>query len=320
MGKRALTAHAGLVQQGACLMALVQHEVLDTLDQSLSAAVASISASTLQLERGHGGGTALAWDAELAVTSSFHCPDQTQVLVPDANGALAAREATVIGRDAGLDLALLRVDGGGLVSPSLRDPASLAVGNLAIAVGRPGRSARASMRMIGVLGKEVRTPRGGLLETYIETDRMIPRGFAGGPLVDSLGRVIGMNTRTLWRGHDLAVPAAALTRSVAQLVAHGGILRGYLGVGVTAVVLAKQLAEAVGKQHGALISSLDDGGPAEQGGLRQGDIIVAIAGEEVTGPAGLRQAIGQRPGATVDVEAVRGGSPIRFSVALGTRS
>jgi S1-C subfamily serine protease len=301
-------------------MALVQEAVLDTLDQSLSAAVASIAASTLQLTRGHGGGTALAWDAELAVTSSFHCPDQTEVLVADASGELTAREATVIGRDSGLDLALLRVSGGGLVPPPLRDHTSLAVGNLAIAIGRPGRSVRASMRMIGVLGKDVHTPRGGVLEAYIETDRMIPRGFAGGPLIDSQGRVIGMNTRTLWRGHDLAVPAAALTRSVAQLVAHGGIPRGYLGVGVTSVVLSKQLADALGKHQGALISSLDDGGPAERGGLCQGDIIFAIDGQDVTGPAELRQAIGHRPGATVTVGALRGGASTTFTIVLGTRS
>lgn len=300
-------------------MALAQHDLLDTLDQALSAAVASVGPSVLQLARGHGGGTALAWKDDLAVTSSFHCPDQTEVLVPGKDGALDVRQATVIGRDPGLDLALLRVEGGGLVAPAHRDAASLAVGNLAIAVGRPGRSPRASMRMIGVLGADVRTPAGGTLDVYIETDRLLPRGFAGGPLIDAQGRVIGMSTRTLLRGHDLAVPVSAIARSVAQLLAHGSIPRGYLGVGVTPVALSRQLADAVGKQHGALISSLDDGGPAERGGLRQGDILVTLAGAAIAGPAELRQAVGEHPGEEVTVEAIRGGAVASFLVTLGTR-
>jgi S1-C subfamily serine protease len=301
-------------------MALVQHELLDTLDQALSAAVDAVSPSVLQLSRGHSGGTALVWKDDLAVTASFHCPDHTEVLVTSLDGALESREATVIGRDPGLDVALLRIAGGGLVAPRVRDLATLAVGNLAIAVGRPGRSLRASMRMIGVLGKNVSLPGGGTLDSYVETDRTIPRGFAGGPLIDAQGRVIGMNTRTLLRGHDLAIPGVALEGSIAQLLAHGGISRGYLGVGVTSVALSKQLAQAVGKLHGALISGLDDGGPAERDGLRQGDIIVAIDGNAVTGPTELRQAVHDRPGGTVQVEVIRSGALITFGVTLGARA
>lgn len=301
-------------------MALAQHDLLDSLDQALSAAVAAVASSVLQLDRGHGGGTALAWSDDLAVTSSFHCPDETEVLVSNPEGGVEPRKATVIGRDPGLDLALLRVAGGGLIVPVHRDPSSLAVGNLAIAVGRPGRSARASMRMISVRGADVRTPAGGVLDVYLETDRLLPRGFAGGPLVDAQGRVIGMSTRTLVRGHDLAVPVSAIARSVAQLLQHGAIPRGYLGVGVTAVALSRQLADATGKRHGALVSALDDGGPAERAGLRQGDIILSLAGAAITGPTELRQVVSEHPGDEVTVEALRGGALTSFAVTLGNRS
>jgi S1-C subfamily serine protease len=300
-------------------MALVQSDLLDALDQSLSTAVAAVGPSVLQLAREHRGGTALVWAEDLAVTSSFHCPDKTEVLVVGKDGQLEVREATVIGRDAGLDLALLRVEGGGLTTPPHRDASSLAVGNLAIAVGRPGRSVRASMRMIGVLGKEVRTPSGGLLDPYIETDRQLPRGFAGGPLIDAQGRVLGINTRTLLRGCDLTVPVATISASVTQLLAHGSIPRGYLGVGVTPVSLSKQLAAVVGKAYGALISSLDEGGPAERAGLGQGDIIVALAGVEIPGPSELRQVVAVNPGSEVRAEFVRGGVLLSVLVTLGSR-
>jgi S1-C subfamily serine protease len=300
-------------------MALVQSDLLDALDQSLSAAVAAVAPSVLHLARGHGGGTALVWAEDLAVTSSFHCPDETEVLVVGKDGQLEAREATVIGRDPGLDLALLRVDGGSLTVSRHRDAGSLAVGNLAIAVGRPGRSSRASMRMIGVLGKDVRTPGGRLLDPYIETDRQIPRGFAGGPLIDAQGRVIGLNTRTLLRGCDLTVSVATISASVTQLLAHGSIPRGYLGVGVTPVVLSKQLAAVVGKTYGTLISSLDEGGPADRAGLGQGDIIVAFAGVEIPGPSELGQVVAEHPGSDVRVEVVRGGVVMSLLVTLGKR-
>lgn len=299
-------------------MAVVQREELVPLDQSLSAAVAAVSPSVLHLARSHGGGTALVWKDDLAVTSSFHCPDEPEVMVATPDGDLSSRRATVVGRDPGLDLALLRLDGA-LVAPAYRDAGTLAVGNLAVALGRPGRSVRASLRMIGVLGQEVRTPAGGVLRAYVETDRMLPRGFAGGPLIDVSGHVIGMSTRTLLRGHDLAIPAGDLERSIAQLLDHGVIPRGYLGLGVTPVALARKLAESVGHERGVLVAALDEGGPAEVGGVRQGDIVLTLDGHPVPGPLELRELVGQRPQAQVELTLVRGGVAQTLSVKLGTR-
>lgn len=308
------------------LAALAQPDFLNSLDRSLSLAVSTVAPSVLRIDRGggggQGGGSALVWSDDLVVTSSFHCPDETSVLVPGPDGGeLSLREAKVIGRDAGLDLALLRVEGGGLTVPARRDiaAAALSVGNLAIAVGRPGRSARASLRMIGVLGSDVRTPAGGTLDVYLETDRQIPRGFAGGPLVDAQGRVIGLNTRTLVRGRDLAVSVSAIERSVGQLLAHGAIPRGYLGVGVTPVALARPLAASVGRGYAALVSSVDEQGPAQAAGLVQGDIIISVAGAPITGPAELRDVVGEHPGDSVVVEILRGGAPLSLTVELGTR-
>lgn len=295
---------------------------LHALDHALATAVAAVGPSVVHVARGHGGGTGIVWSPDLVISSSFHTPDRTEVGIPDAtgDGELEHREATVIGRDPGTDLAVLRVAGGGLTPAVFRELETLGVGNLALAIGRPGRSARASLRAIGVLGPALETPHHGKLDRYIESDRQIPRGFAGGPLIDPDGKVIGMNTRTLLRGADLAVPTVTLRRVVDELVAHGGIRRGYLGVGAYPAALTGALAQLAGTDEGALIASLEDAGPGAVAGLYVGDIIIAVAGTPVTGPDTLRAALASRPGEEVELALIRGGAKLSLKVTLGSRA
>jgi serine protease DegQ len=284
-------------------------DVFQALDLALASAVAAAAPSTVHINRGRGGGTGIVWSDDLVVTSSFHAPDKTTVGIPLPDGNLEEREAEVIGRDPGTDIAVLRVKGGGLKPAAFRDLDGLAVGNLAFAVGRPGKSARASLRSIGVLAnREFATPRGGTLDSYIESDRQIPRGFGGGPLIDSAGAVIGLNTRTLVRNADVAVPTVTLRRVVEELVQHGGIRRGYLGVG------------AYPTKAGALLAAIEEGGPAATGGLFVGDIITDIDGHAVDGPDSLRDAISDLGGKTVKVKVTRAGAGHELDVLIGTRS
>jgi S1-C subfamily serine protease len=282
-------------------------DVFRSLDQALAAAVAAVAPSTVHVARGRSGGTGIVWGDDLVISSSFHTPDKTKVGLPGPDGELDLRDADVIGRDPGTDVALLRVAGGGLTAAKFRETDTLAVGNLVLAIGRPGRTARASLRAVGVIGPEVRTPYGGKLARYVESDRQIPRGFAGGPLVDGEGQVLGMNTRTLLRGSDLAVPTETLKRVVDELLAHGGVRRGYLGIG------------AYPAQGGALIASLEDGGPAAAAGLLVGDIITEVDGLAVTGPDSLRTVLGDRPGKQVKILFVRGGANQDRSVTIGSK-
>lgn len=301
-------------------MAQPAQNVFHALDQALAAAVAAASRSVVHVARGHGhAGTGIVWAEDLVISSSFHTPDRTNVGIATADGELDRRDAEVIGRDPGTDVALLRVAGGGLTPATFRDLGALAVGNLALALGRPGRTVRASLRAIGVLGPEVRTPHGGKLDRYVESDRQIPRGFAGGPLVDADGAVIGMNTRTLLRGEDLAVPTATLRRVVDELEAHGGVRRGYLGVGAYPAQLSPALAQVVGRDRGALVASVEDGAPAAAAGVLVGDIIIELAGTPVSDPDSLRLALGDRPGETVELVVIRGGAKHAISVTLGVK-
>lgn len=288
-------------------MAQLALDVFRALDQALAGAVKTVGPSTVHVSRRHGGGSGIVWSPELVISASFHTPDRTQVGL-GTDGDLDLRDAEVIGRDPGTDLALLRVPSGGLTPATFRELGDLAVGNLALAVGRPGRTARASLRSIGVVGPEIRTHHGGRLERYIESDRQIPRGFAGGPLVDGEGAVIGLNTRTLLRGTDLAIPTITLRRVIAELEQYGGIRRGYLGVG------------AYPTKDGALIASIEDGSPAAQAGLLVGDILVELDGTAIDGPEGLRIALGDRAGKSVSISLLRGGARQQVTATIGSKS
>ncbi len=282
---------------------------LAALDNALAAAVKAVGPSVVHVARGHHqGGTGIVWADDLVITSSFHTPDRTKVGLPTDDGELELRDAEVIGRDPGTDVALLRVTGGGLAPAAFRELGDTSVGNLALAIGRPGRTARASLRAIGVLGPEVETPHGGTLDRYLESDRQIPRGFAGGPLVTPDGGVLGMNTRTLIRGADIAVPTTTLKTVAAELLAHGGIRKGYFGVG------------AYPSKQGAIIASLDDDGPAAKAGVIVGDIITEVDGEAVTGPDSLRSVLASRSDKQVKVVLLRGGARTEIEVTIGSRS
>lgn len=278
-----------------------------------AAAVARVAPSVVRVPRRRGGGTGLAWSEDLVITSSFHAADEMRIGVPAADGSVADRSATLVGRDPGTDLALFRVDGGGLTPAITRSLDGLAAGHLAFALARPGRAIRASLRAVGVVGPEIRTPAGGRLDRYVETDRALPKGFAGGPLIDLRGEVIGMNTRTLIGGADLAVPVVTIQRVVDALLAHGRVPRGYLGVGAYPV-------DVPGGGRGALVASVDENGPAAAAGIVVGDIIISVAGEAVRGPDDLRLVLADRAGVTADLALVRAGAPFNVTVTIGTRS
>ncbi len=298
---------------------LVTDSPFAQLSTSLADAVDRVAPSVVRVDRRRGGGTGIAWSDDLVVTAAFHAPDRTTVGVAVAGGELEDRAATLVGRDPGTDVAVLRVAGGGLTPATFRELDDLAVGALALAIGRPGKTIRASLRIVGVLGPEVRTPSGGRLDRWIETDRQLPRGFAGGPLIDARGEVIGLDTRTLVRGADVTVPTSTLRRVVDEIVAHGGVRRGYLGVGAYPVALPTALAAQHGHGHGALLASIEDGGPAASAGLLVGDILVRLDGEPVGGPVELRTALLDRGGKTVAIELIRAGVVRTEQVALGSR-
>jgi S1-C subfamily serine protease len=282
-------------------------------------AVDAARVSTLRVQSGRcATTTGTAFSADLLVTSQHALRNADEATVFDEAGV--ERKAELVGVDAGTDIALLRVSGGGLTAPTFAGHDALRVGDLVLALGRPGVAIRASLRMIGLLSAELRTPSGGRLERYIESDRGLPDGFEGGPLVNPRGEVIGINTSTLLRASDLTVPHATIARVVADLSAHGRVRRGYLGVATQPVRLPEALRDALSQRSGALVLDTDKDGPAHGAGLALGDVIVGVDTTQVRGPRELSAAVSDKIGVLVTLRIVRSGKVETLQLTVGERA
>lgn len=288
------------------------------LQPGFNAAVAAAQSGTVRVQSGRCGATSgTVFSEDIVVTSQHALRHTDDAKVVDDQGV--SRNAQLVGSDTGTDIAVLRVEGGGLTRPRFAAHDTLQVGQLALALGRPGAAIRASLRIIGLLSDDVQTPQGGRIERYIESDRGFPPGFRGGPLIDTQGQVIGMNTDALMRGCDLALPHATLARVVGELVAHGRMRRGYLGVATQPLRLPAALRAALGQRSGALVVDTADNVPARAAGLSFGDVIIAIDAAPVRGPRELSALLADRVGAQVQVKYVRAGQVEVVSVTLTER-
>lgn len=286
---------------------------------TLADAVAAAETSVVRVQAARWrslSGTVFAPDLIVSSLRSFGDADEARIV----DHAQREHTAEVVGSDSGTDIVLLRASGATLTPASFRDHAGLRVGDFSVALGRPGKNIRASQRIIGLLADDVRTPHAGRLERYIETDRGFPDGFTGGPLIDTAGAVIGVNTDSLIRGADLAVPHVTLSRIVAEITTHGRVRRGYLGVATQPVRLPASLRESLSQRSGALVLDTEADGPAHKAGLHLGDVIVALDGEKIRGPRELAEALATKLGIEVKLGVIRGGQVITLSVTTAERS
>lgn len=268
---------------------------------------------------GIGNATGFAWTTDLAVTSasSVRCERSAiEVRLPDG----ATREGTLLGVDPASDLAVVRVASGGLVPIARRDETKSArVGEIVLALGRPGRTIRASQRIVGLVGKDVRARRGLVLRDYVEMDRGFPEGFVGGPIVDASGALVGLGTDRVVRGADLAMTPAQLAPIVDQIVKDGRPKLGWLGVAVQPARLPDRLATEVPHQSGALITAIENGGPADAAGLVVGDVVVGLDGAAIEGPDALLARLRGLADTAIALRVVRGGTITTIAATVGTR-
>jgi len=244
--------------------------------------------------------------------------EDLRIVMPDGS----QHNASLVGRDSGTDLAVLRMD---KPTPQTAEPAQgeARIGQLALALGRPSSDGiQASLGVVSAVGGPVRTGRGGLLENYLRTDTIPYPGFSGGPLVDASGSVLGLNTSGLSRGMSLTIPVSLAWNVAQSLAEHGSVRRGYLGIRSQPVDIQATQQQSLGRQqaHGLLIVWVEDGSPASKGGLLVGDILVAINGQALNDPDELLASlVGKLVGQPAVVEVLRGGQPQTLTVTVGER-
>jgi S1-C subfamily serine protease len=290
---------------------------LQELSEALAQAVESAGPSIVRIEgRRRLPASGIVWAADGVIITANHVVKADEVSVGLADGSTV--KAAVAGRDPSTDLAVLRAEATGL-QPAKRSE-ELAVGHLVLALGRPGHTVQATLGIVSALGESWRTPMGGQIDRYLQTDVVMYPGFSGGPLVSAGGQVLGLNSSGLARGVSLSVPVATLEATATTLLAHGRMRRGYLGISTQPARLPAALQEQLGQETGLLIISVEPDSPADQGGLVLGDTIVALDGTAVRHHDDLLAMLaGDRVGKKVPASIVRAGELQSINVKIGEK-
>ncbi|RMG56838.1 MAG: DegQ family serine endoprotease [Gammaproteobacteria bacterium] len=269
--------------------------------------------------QGLGSGVIIDADKGYIVTNHHVIENAEHITVTLNDGRRL--EAELVGDDPETDIAVIRVQAKDLHDLELADSDKLQVGDFVVAIGSPfGLRQTVTSGIVSGLG------RSGLgiesYEDFIQTDASINPGNSGGALVDLKGRLVGINTAILGPnggniGIGFAIPANMVHDVVAQLIEHGKVRRGRLGV--VAQDLTPELAGAFGieRDAGAVIAQVERPSPAERAGIRAGDVVTRVNGRQVRGASDMRNVIGLlRVGSEVELELLRNGRPMKVSVRI----
>lgn len=262
-------------------------DLLDAYSRAVVGVVQSVSPSVLSVggmpddpQHGSGSGFIVSLDGH-AITNSHVVGGRERLRITTADGDKL--EANVIGDDPATDLALLEVLARDLPYAEVGDSSTLQVGQLVIAMGSPlGLQSTVSTGVVSALGRTMRGQDGRLIENVVQHAAPINPGNSGGPLVDTHGRVVGINTAIIpmAQGLGFAVSSSTAEFVVGELIAHGRVRRRQLGIGATGVQLPKKIVTALDLivAQGVEVINLVDDSPAKRAGLRPEDVIVSLNG------------------------------------------
>jgi S1-C subfamily serine protease len=301
-------------------------DILDAYSKAVISVVDAVGSAVVRVEtRGPGGrpggvgsGVVIAPDG-LVLTNSHVVDGAKEVRLLDAEGRVM--EARRLGEDPDTDLALLRASSArDLPHAALGDSKTLRRGQLVVAIGNPlGFESTVTAGVISALGRSLRSRNGRLIEDVIQTDAALNPGNSGGPLVSSRGEVIGINTAVIMGAQGICFAVASNTARfvLSELIQHGRVRRGFIGVsGQTAAVPRRHARNAgIENASGAMVTALEPKAPAALAGLMTLDTIVRADGEPVTGVDDLIRLLnGERIGKRVAIEVLRRGLLRSFEV------
>lgn len=262
----------------------------------------------------------IIFTTDLVLTAEHVIEREEDLSVIGADGAEI--KAKLAGRDAGTDLALLKLErAADTVAEITKSPARL--GQIALALARPSPDGiEASLGTVSAIGGPTRTGRGGMLERYIRTDSISYPGFSGGPLVAADGTILGLNTSGLSNGPAITIPADIAWKIAETLAQHGQIKRGYLGIRSQTVDVPSSSQDTLHRKQsrGLLVISVEDHSPASKGGLIVGDILMAVDEHPVLHHDELFTRLnGSVVGKSTPIEILRGGQPQTLNIVIGER-
>ena len=284
-------------------------EALTSLQEAIAGAAERVGPSVVGLGRGWGLGSGVVI-GEGHVLTNAHNVRRDQVTVAFADGRRETGEWTAADPD--LDLAVVSVDTGGAPAVAWEPGDEPGVGTPVLALANPGgRGLRTTLGFVTSEGRSFRGPRGRRIAGAIEHSAPLPRGSSGGPLVDTDGRLLGLNALRLDGGLILAVPAtAAVKERVARLTRGETSASPRLGVAIAPARAARRMRRAVGlpERAGLLVRAVEDGTPAAGAGIEPGDLLAAANGSELDSVDTLYELL----------DAVAGGGSLELTVVRGT--
>ena len=293
-----------------------ENEALDAYSTVITRVAEQLRPAVVHLRspsRGGGSGSGVLFAPDgLLLTNHHVVAGQERVRVRFSDGRELAGQ--VVGGDPYTDLAVVRVESEQpLPVAKLGRSTGLRVGQLVVAIGSPlGFENTITAGIVSATGRTLRSGTGGFIDNVIQTDAALNPGNSGGPLVDSRGCVIGINTAIIHpaQGICFAVPIDTAKHLLPQLLSHGRVLRGYLGVQVRAVPLPAEVARehGLGQERAVEILACETGGPAYLAGFDEGDLLVSLADQPVTAVEDLQRLMTSLPpGVATYAVLLRGG-------------
>ena len=313
---------------GALAATPADEPLLDAYSQAVSGAVARVAPAVAHVSveraraprnarRGSGSGFLITPDGYL-VTNSHVAGGASAVEVTLPDGRVAAAE--IVGDDPDSDLAVLKVGAGDLAWCRFGDSRNLRVGQIAIAIGSPyGFQHSVTAGIISALGRSMRAQTGRLLDNIVQTDAALNPGNSGGPLTDSAGNVIGVNTAVILPAQGICFAIAASTAELVAiaLIREGRVRRAYLGIGGQTLELPRRFVRHfdLARKSGVRVESVASGSPAAAAGLARGDVVVSLDGAAIGTIDDLQRALGADAiGRRMTLEALRGNRLVELDV------